>query len=169
MADIGRVGFAVGGVAEGRHLGEATELEKLGYSAIWLPGGQIDCPERVLELLDVTRSAVVGTAVLSAAVFEPDRIVELHGAVQRQAPGRTVLGLGGPQQRRSLAAVEAAVGGRDPVADGSTFLSHGGSRQGALRLLVLEDCHETAPLPGPGEGLTSRRVWSREDWFISTT
>ena len=26
-----------------------------------------------------------------------------------------------------------------------------------------------APLPGPGEGLTSRRVWSREDWFISTT
>jgi len=32
-----------------------------------------------------------------------------------------------------------------------------------------EDCDETAPLPGPGEGLTSRRVWSREDWFISTT
>ena len=35
--------------------------------------------------------------------------------------------------------------------------------------LSFEDCHETAPLPGPGEGLTSRRVWSREDWFISTT
>jgi hypothetical protein len=33
----------------------------------------------------------------------------------------------------------------------------------------LEDCDETAPLPGSGEGLTSRRVWSREDWFISTT
>ncbi|MCA1709920.1 MAG: IS110 family transposase, partial [Actinobacteria bacterium] len=55
-------------------------------------------------------------------------------------------------------------------ADGSTFPSHGGSRQGALVVLVpLEDCGETAPLPGPGEGLTSRRVWSREDWFISTT
>ena len=27
-----------------------------------------------------------------------------------------------------------------------------------LRRLSLEDCGETAPLPGPGEGLTSRRV-----------
>jgi hypothetical protein len=35
--------------------------------------------------------------------------------------------------------------------------------------LSFEDCHETAPLPGCGEGLTSGRVWSREDWFISTT
>ena len=26
-----------------------------------------------------------------------------------------------------------------------------------------------APLPGPGEGLTPRRVSSHEDWFISTT
>jgi hypothetical protein len=35
--------------------------------------------------------------------------------------------------------------------------------------LSLEDCDETVHLPGSGEGLTSRRVWSREDWFISTT
>jgi hypothetical protein len=27
-----------------------------------------------------------------------------------------------------------------------------------LRCLSCEDCHETAPLPGSGEGLTSRRV-----------
>lgn len=27
-----------------------------------------------------------------------------------------------------------------------------------LRRLSLEDCRETAPLPGLGEGLTSRRV-----------
>jgi probable F420-dependent oxidoreductase len=107
MADIGQVGFAVGGVGEGRHLGDATELEKLGYSTIWLPGGQIDRPDRVLDLLGATRSAAVRTAVLSAEVFEPDRVIELHVAAERRAPGRTVLGLGGPQQRRSLAAVES--------------------------------------------------------------
>jgi probable F420-dependent oxidoreductase len=106
MADIGHVGFAVEVADDGRHLGDAKELEELGYSAIWLPGGQIDRPERVLDLLNVTRGAAVGTAVLSAEVYESDSVVELHRAVQRHAPGRTVLGLGGPQQRRSLAAVE---------------------------------------------------------------
>jgi probable F420-dependent oxidoreductase len=107
MADIGQVGFAVEVAEDGRHLHDVAELEELGYSAIWLPGGQIDRPDRVLELLDATASVVVGTAVLSAAVYGPERVVELHRAAEDRAPGRTVLGLGGPQQRRSLAAVEA--------------------------------------------------------------
>jgi probable F420-dependent oxidoreductase len=106
MADIGQVGFAVEVVEDGRHLHDAAELEELGYSALWLPGGQIDRPDRVLDLLDATASVAVGTAVLSAAVYGPERVVELHRAAQGRAPGRTVLGLGGPQQRRSLAAVE---------------------------------------------------------------
>ena len=42
----------------------------------------------------------------------------------------------------------------------------GGER---LRHLSCEDCSETAPLLGPGEGPTPRRVLSREDWSISTT
>jgi len=42
----------------------------------------------------------------------------------------------------------------------------GGER---LRHLSCEDCSETAPLLGPGEGPTPRRVSSREDWSISTT
>ncbi|HEY0813308.1 MAG TPA: TIGR03620 family F420-dependent LLM class oxidoreductase [Pseudonocardia sp.] len=106
MAEIGSVGFTVQVADDGRHVDDAKELEELGYSTIWLPGGQIDRPERVLDLLGATRSAAVGTAVLSAAVFGPDRVVALHRAVQREAPGRSVvLGLGGPQQRRSLAAV----------------------------------------------------------------
>jgi probable F420-dependent oxidoreductase len=107
MADIGQVGFAVEVVEDEHHLREAAELEKLGYSALWLPGGQIDRPDRVLELLAATASVAVGTAVLSAAVYGPERVVELHRAAEDRAPGRTVLGLGGPRQRRSLAAVEA--------------------------------------------------------------
>ena len=37
-----------------------------------------------------------------------------------------------------------------------------------LYRLSCEDLVETAPLPGPGEGLRPRRVLSLEDWFIST-
>ena len=35
--------------------------------------------------------------------------------------------------------------------------------------MSLEDCRETAALPAPAKELASSRVWSREDWFISTT
>lgn len=34
--------------------------------------------------------------------------------------------------------------------------------------MFFENCHETAPLPGSGRGLTPRRVSSFEDWSIST-
>lgn len=105
MADIGHVGFAVEVADDGGHRHDAAELEKLGYSALWLPGGQLDRPDRVLDLLAATRSVAIGTAVLSAAVYGPDDVLGLYRAAQRQAPGRVVLGLGGPQDRRSLAAV----------------------------------------------------------------
>ncbi len=39
---LGSVGMTVQVSADGEHLAEAAELEKLGYSAIWLRGGQID-------------------------------------------------------------------------------------------------------------------------------
>jgi hypothetical protein len=63
----------------------------------------------------------------------------------------------------------------DPLAGRTTALTALPSFRtvdpGRERLIRLsfEDCHETAPLPGCGEGLTSGRVWSRKDWFISTT
>ncbi len=152
MAEIGHVGFAVEVDDGGRHLHDAVELEKLGYSAIWLPGGQIDRPDRVVDLLAATRSAAVGTAVLSAAVFEPDRVVELHRAAQNCAPGRTVLGLGGLQERRSLAAVEAYLDHLDaaqpPVPAEHRMLAALGPRKleiaarrsaGAILLLVTPD------------------------------
>ncbi len=106
MADIGQVGFAVEVADDGGHRHDAAELEKLGYSALWLPGGQLDRPDRVLDLLAATRSVAIGTAVLSAAVYGPDDVLGLYHAAQRQAPGRAILGLGGPQDRRSLAAVD---------------------------------------------------------------
>jgi probable F420-dependent oxidoreductase len=136
MADIGQVGLAVEVIEDGRHLREAAELEKLGYPALWLPGGQIDRPDRVLDLLDATGAAAVGTAVLSAAVHGPEHVVELYRAAQDRAPGRIVLGLGGPQERRSLAAVEAYLdhldAARPPVPPAHRMLAALGPRKREL-------------------------------------
>ncbi len=38
--DLGPVGVAL--TVSGSYLDQAAELEQLGYSALWLPGGQID-------------------------------------------------------------------------------------------------------------------------------
>ncbi|GFG51399.1 hypothetical protein CQY20_24150 [Mycolicibacterium agri] len=41
------VGFAVEIAADGRHLGDARDMEQLGYAAPWVNGGQFDSPEHI--------------------------------------------------------------------------------------------------------------------------
>jgi hypothetical protein len=43
---LGPVGMALNVSADDTYLREAAEVEELGYSAIWLPGGQIDSLDR---------------------------------------------------------------------------------------------------------------------------
>jgi hypothetical protein len=43
---IGPVGIALNVSADDSYLQQAAELEDLGYSTIWLPGGQIDRLDR---------------------------------------------------------------------------------------------------------------------------
>jgi hypothetical protein len=51
---LGPVGMTVQVSADGRHLDEAAALEGLGYSAIWLRGGQIDNLSRITEVVRAT-------------------------------------------------------------------------------------------------------------------
>ena len=56
---LGPVGVALN-VSES-YLGEAAaELERLGYSALWLPGGQIDNLDRLAEVVRATKTARAG-------------------------------------------------------------------------------------------------------------
>jgi probable F420-dependent oxidoreductase len=84
------------------YLDDAAELERLGYSAIWLPGGQIDDLSRLVEIARATTTVRVASAVISLDVYPPGMVVDLHAQLQARAPGRFVLGLGGPQKPRPL-------------------------------------------------------------------
>ena len=57
--DLGPVGLTVEVSADGSHLQEAAALEGLGYSAIWLRGGQIDSLSRIAEVVRATTSVPV--------------------------------------------------------------------------------------------------------------
>ena len=63
---LGPVGVALN-VSES-YLGEAAGLERLGYSSIWLPGGQIDNLGRLAEVIRATKTARAGSAIIPADV-----------------------------------------------------------------------------------------------------
>nr|WP_241032235.1 hypothetical protein [Rhodococcus pseudokoreensis] len=59
---LGPVGISLNIAPDETHLGEAARLESLGYSAIWLAGGQIDSLDRISAAVRATESIPVATA-----------------------------------------------------------------------------------------------------------
>jgi probable F420-dependent oxidoreductase len=73
----------------------AVELERLGFSAVWLSGGPLSSTSQVAEVLAATERILVGTAILAVDRFGPDEVIALYEAAEDDHPGRLVVGLGG--------------------------------------------------------------------------
>jgi probable F420-dependent oxidoreductase len=105
MGKLGLGSFGMALTVSDTYLGEAAELERLGYSAIWLPGGQIDNLGRLADLTRATTAVAVGSAIISLDVYPPETVTGLYEQLEATAPGRLVTGLGGPQNPRPLRAL----------------------------------------------------------------
>src|SRR5215468_4821050 len=107
---MSRLGLGAVGVAltvSDTYLEEAAEAERLGYSAVWLPGGQIDALERLADLAAATTAVPVGASIISLDVYAAPQVTGLYAQLEKSAPGRLVTGLGGPQKPRPLLALGA--------------------------------------------------------------
>jgi probable F420-dependent oxidoreductase len=102
---LGPVGVALN--VSDTYLAEAAEAERLGYSAVWLPGGQLDTLGRLADLAGATTAVPVASAVISLDVYSPEAVAGLYGQLEASAPGRFVPGLGGPQKPRPLQPLNA--------------------------------------------------------------
>jgi len=133
----------------GSYLDEAAEVERLGYSAVWLPGGQIDTLDRLADLAAATTAVSVGASVISLDVYAPPQVAGLYAQLEKTSPGRLITGLGGPQNPRPLPALRAFLDQLDqadpPVPDRRRLLAALGPRKlelardraaGAIMLLV---------------------------------
>ncbi len=80
---LGQVGAALN--VSANYLDEAAALERLGYSAIWLPGGQIDDLDRLAEVAGATSAVPVGSAVIS---LDATRQVRLPACTHGWRPAR---------------------------------------------------------------------------------
>jgi probable F420-dependent oxidoreductase len=72
----------------------ASELEALGYGAMWLPDIGGDVLGAAADLMAATDSIVVATGILNIWMHEPGDVARGCAALQRDHPDRFVLGLG---------------------------------------------------------------------------
>ena len=155
--DLGPVGVTLRISADGRHLDEAAALEELGYSAIWLSGGQIDSLSRIAEVVRATTTVPVIPGIIPVDVYPPGDVIRLYADLEARAPGRFVAGLGGPQVPRPLRPLSDYLDqldqGEPQVPVGRRLLAALGPRKlelardrtaGAILLLVTPDYTRTA-------------------------
>lgn len=154
---LGPVGMTVEVSADGGHLDDAAELEELGYSAIWLRGGQLDNLGRIAEVVGATTAVPVVPGIIPVDVYGPGDVTQLYADLQARAPGRFIAGLGGPQVPRPLRPLNVYLDqldqGEPPVPASRRILAALGPRKlelareraaGAVVLLVTPDYTRTA-------------------------
>ena len=99
--DLGTIGIGLDLTEDGSHLEEAVELERLGYSSVWLSGGQLSTLAPVVEIIRATSSLRVGTGIIPLDVYDAATVARFYADLERTDPGRFVVGLGAPQRGRS--------------------------------------------------------------------
>ncbi|MGK2880310.1 MAG: TIGR03620 family F420-dependent LLM class oxidoreductase [Mycobacterium sp.] len=105
MVNLTPYGLAVDVRPDNEHLHTATEIESLGFGALWINGGQLDSLDRLTELVLATIDAVVGSAVIVPDSFDADEVADFYRRIDATAPGRLLIGLGparGPNASRDL-------------------------------------------------------------------
>jgi probable F420-dependent oxidoreductase len=103
--DLGPFGFAIEREPDDAHLVAAADIEKLGFTTLWIAGGQLDRLERLDDLIRTTERAVVASPIIPPDVYDAQAVLALYQRVEAASPGRLLVGLGAPQRPRALAAL----------------------------------------------------------------
>ncbi|PSK96113.1 putative F420-dependent oxidoreductase [Haloactinopolyspora alba] len=93
--DLGRLGLGVGFEEGTDFLYAIAEAEQIGYSTVWLSGGQLPDLDAIGTVLRATGSVNVGSGILAVDRFPADHTAAFFSETESETPGRLVLGLGG--------------------------------------------------------------------------
>lgn len=95
---LGSIGVWSGLLRRGERsaaLAASTELEQLGYEALWMSGGdRADLKDRILGMLGATKNVVVATGIVSIWTHPAQVIAQETHEIKQQYPGRYLLGVG---------------------------------------------------------------------------
>jgi probable F420-dependent oxidoreductase len=93
----------------------AIELEKLGYSTIWLRGGQLETLDQIANVVRATQNVRVSTGIISVDRFGHEALGALYAELEATHPGRFVVGLGGAHGTNPLQTLTAYLDALDAV------------------------------------------------------
>ncbi|MDT5069016.1 MAG: hypothetical protein QOK02_5171 [Mycobacterium sp.] len=68
---LGRFGLTV----DPEDFDSAVELERLGFTALWILGGQLDRLDRLTDLVRATERVVVGSAIIPPDVYDAGSVI----------------------------------------------------------------------------------------------
>ena len=89
--DLGRYGVWTFGAPNTE---QATEIEKLGYGAIWIGGSPAADLEIVDPILEQTETLQVATGIMNVWRAPADEVAEAYHRIENAYPGRFLLGIG---------------------------------------------------------------------------
>jgi probable F420-dependent oxidoreductase len=112
--DLGALG-AVLSPAEQGYVDTAVELERLGFSTIWLTGGPMADLAQIAAVVRATRSARIASSIISVDRFAAADVVALYTELEREQPGRFVVGLGGAHGADPMGTLNAYLDQLDAV------------------------------------------------------
>jgi probable F420-dependent oxidoreductase len=165
---LGPVGMALTVSADDTYLREAAELEELGYSTLWLPGGQLDSLDRIAAIVRATISVPVAPGIIPLDVYPSAAVRQLYASLQVSAADRFVVGLGGPQKPRPLGPLNDYLDqldqGEPPVPAGRRILAALGPRK--LELARDRAAGAVALLVTPAYTEQARRVLGRDSTLV---
>jgi probable F420-dependent oxidoreductase len=73
---------------------QVTEIERLGYGAIWIGGSPAGDLEYVEPLLDATETLQVATGIVNVWSAPAEQVAEAYHRIEDEYPGRFLLGIG---------------------------------------------------------------------------
>ena len=93
--ELGPIGAVVNPGEGDAFVQAAVELERLGYSTIWLTGGPLSSLGQIADVVRATSDVRVASGIISVDRFAATDVAALHAELEATHPGRFVVGLGG--------------------------------------------------------------------------
>lgn len=91
---LGRYGAVLNPSSEG-YVEAAVELEKLGFSTIWITGGPLSSLDQIAAVVRATSGVRVASSIIPVIRFPVEDVIALYTELEKAHPGRFVVGLGG--------------------------------------------------------------------------
>jgi len=147
--DLGRIGVWCSGLRHGPEteaVEAAREIEALGFSVAWMPGGGPGLGHRLAALLAGTERLVIAVGVVSIWAHPATEVAAMASRIEAAHPGRLLLGFGiGHRPPGSMVSLgrylDQLDGAPQPLPAASRFLAALGPRMLALAAARSRGAH----------------------------